>query len=38
MNMAGFLAEKGLGGSLRPVDANGEEVLRKIKAGTIVTV
>jgi hypothetical protein len=36
--MARFLAEKGLGGSLRPVDANGEEALRRIKAGAIVTV
>ena len=36
--MASFLAEKGLGGSLRPVDTNGEEVLRRIKSGTIVMV
>jgi hypothetical protein len=36
--MARFLAQKGLGGSLRPVDAIGEEALRKIKAGAIVTI
>jgi hypothetical protein len=35
--MARFLAQKVLSG-LKPVDANGEEALRKIKAGAVVMV
>jgi len=35
--MARFLAQKHLGG-LRPIDANGEEALRKIKQGAAVMV